>query len=96
MDDFFDDDCIEDSFGENFDDGHEIVEDNTAHDIEQEEPLEPGISFDDFLFWGGFLGINLDEEREDRRLMKKMEKKTEDPRDDIKIIDEDDMLWQPK
>ena len=86
MDDFFDDDCIEDSFGENFDDGLEIVEDNTVHDIEQEEPLEPGISFDDFLFWGGFLGINIDEEREERR-RKKKKREISDPEDDFKRKD---------
>jgi hypothetical protein len=86
MDDFFDDDYIEDDFGENFDDGLEIVEDNTAHDIEQEEPLEPGISFDDFLFWGGFLGINIDEEREERR-RKKKKREISDPEDDFKKKD---------
>lgn len=26
---------------------------------------------DDFMFWGGFLGINIDEEREEKRGKKK-------------------------
>ena len=76
--DDFDDDYIEDDFGEDFENGLEMMEDDSAQDIERdehfEEPVESGISFEDFLFWGGFMGMMTDEEREERRRMKKIEK----------------------
>ena len=88
MDDFYDDDFFEDEFDEDFDDGFEMVEDNIVQDVENEESLESGISFEDFLFWGGFVGINIDEEREGRRLAKKLERETSEP-DDIFRVDDD-------
>ena len=88
--DDFDDDFFEDEIGEDFDDGLEITEDDIAQDIEKdehfEEPLESGISFEEFLFWGGFLGINIDEEREERR--RKKERNNLDLEDGIKREDD--------
>ena len=81
-----DNDFHEDDFGEDFDDGFAMTEDNTAHDIEQEEPFEPGISFDDFRFYGGLLSMHLDEERMEKR-RKKKKREISDPEDDFKKKD---------
>ncbi len=78
MDDFYEDDFFEDEF----DDGFEMVEDNPINDGNDGSEIEDGSLIDDFsiedaMFWGGYLGINIDEEREDRRLAKKLERESE-------------------
>ncbi len=49
-----------------------VYNDDEIHS-DAEDPPDQGISFEDFLFWGGFMGMIIDEEREERRLKKKKE-----------------------
>lgn len=92
MEDFIDDDFIDDDIPVDEDcEEMDIMEDDSFGDIDNsldvEETSEGGISFDDFLFWGGFLGINIDEERLDRR-RKKKKREFSDPEDSIKKKDD--------
>lgn len=82
-----DDDYFEDDFSEDFDDFE--TEDNSHNEdleLEDNSPKDP-LSFENFLFWGGFLGMNIDEEREERRRKKKKERDTLEP-DDIFDLDD--------
>lgn len=68
-DDFFDDEFDGDC--EDMDIMEEEIHDDTEISLDVEGTPEPAISFEDFLFWGGFLGINIDEERDERRWKEK-------------------------
>ena len=92
MEDFYDDDFIDDDISENLDCGEiDITEGDIFGDadnsMDAEDAPKPGISFDEFLFWGGFLGINIDEERMERR-RKKKKRELSDPGDGIKREDD--------
>ena len=81
-------DDFEDDFGEDFDDGFETMEDNTINNDSESENDFPKDDFtiEDAMFWGGYLGMMVDEEREDRRLAKKIEKENLEPKG---ILDSD-------
>ncbi|MBN2059913.1 MAG: hypothetical protein JW882_05790 [Deltaproteobacteria bacterium] len=85
-DDYFDDDYMDDiQVEEEFED-MDIMECDIPNgpdkSVEMEEvPVEKGISFEDFLFWGGYLGIMIDEEEEERQSIKKEERALYDPED---------------
>jgi len=73
------DNYFEDDFCEDFDDGFETMEENTINDDSEigDDLLIDDFTVEDAMFWGGYLGINIDEEREDRRLAKKIERESE-------------------
>jgi len=89
-DDYFEDD-FDDGFDDDFDDGFETMDDSPINDnveLEDSSPNNP-LSFENFLFWGGFLGMNIDEEREDRHRKKKKERATLEM-DDVLDLDKKD------
>jgi len=91
MDDYYDDDYFEDEFDDGLDDGFEMTEDSTINDgseIENDSPKD-GFTLEEFTFWGGFLGMNIDEERERRRRKKKIEKDILEPDDVFGLEDKD-------
>lgn len=85
--DFMDDDIPVDEDCEEMDIIEGDISDDADNFFDVEDTPEPSISFDDFLFWGGFLGINIDEEREERR-RKKKKREPSDPEDNIKKEDD--------
>ena len=82
MDDY-NDNYFDDGFDEDFTADEDLngldLKDNSLNDnLELEDCLpEDPLSFQNFLFWGGYLGMMIDEEREDRRLVKKIERESE-------------------
>jgi len=80
-----DDDFYDDGFGEDFDEFE--MEDNSLNDnveLENSSPKDP-LSFENFLFWGGYLGMNFDETRRRRKI-----KKEDIEPDDILDVDKKD------
>ena len=74
-DDFMDDDMIPEDDFEDMDgiEGGDIIEQD-QNTLDVEETPENGISLEDFLFWGGFMGMMIDEEREEKRLAEKADR----------------------
>lgn len=66
MDDYFDDDYMDDELDDCYD-AIDICEEELLDDSDEQTDIDEthkeGISFEEFLFWGGFLGMNIDEER---------------------------------
>ena len=87
------DDYFEDDFGEDFDSDFETMEKNIINDGSETEKnsLIDDFTIEDAMFWGGYLGMMIDEEREDRRLMKKLEKESET--EDILDSDKKDEIY---
>jgi hypothetical protein len=60
---FFTDDCLDGADME----GHSVLENVDKDELSSDVPF----TLEQFTFWGGYLGISLDEERMERRLKKK-------------------------
>ena len=69
-DDYLDDDYMDDDFYEDCEDMDACEEQGLVDSDEQtdiDEDADKGIPLDEFIFWGGFIGINVDEERKKSR-----------------------------
>ena len=92
-DDYYDDDFMDDDIPIDVDcDEMDIKEVDISTDVdnsmEEEDSSSSGISLEDFTFWGGFLSLNLEEERMERRRRKKKERDNLDLEDGIKREDD--------
>lgn len=81
FDDDYDDDFYEDC--EDMDARDEQDLDEPDEEAGTDENIDEGISLEDFIFWGGYLGINLDEERR-VKIKDKKKKNNSDVKDKVR------------